>query len=154
MGGIIAWEREGKHLRSADVRRIPYVGNWLADHVPRWRDDCLRTRAASAAERRVRVSHATPGDVVLWIWATAMLAAPALVAHISHDCSRAASQGGGGSVTCACPLIGRIEENDCAYIHWLHGQQLAQAGAGKLILKLISGSMDHSHAGFPAITEW
>ena len=154
MGGIIAWEREGKYLRSAEIRRIPYVGNWLADHVPRWRDDSPRKRAASAAERRARVSHATPGDVgVLWIWATAMQAAPALAAHTSRDCSRAASQGGAGSVTYACPLIVRIEESDCAYNYWLHGRQLAQAGAGKLFMLLIRGSMDHSHAGSPAITE-
>jgi hypothetical protein len=81
-----------------------------------------------------------------------MQIAPALLAHILSDCTRAASQGGAGSVTCACPLIGRIEENDCAYTHWLHGRQLAQAGAGKLFMLLISGSMDHSHAGSPAIT--
>ena len=66
MGGIIAWEREVKHLRSADIRRIPYVGNWLADHVHRWRDDCPRKRAASAAERRARVSLQLQGTFLCY----------------------------------------------------------------------------------------
>ena len=83
-----------------------------------------------------------------------MQAAPALVGHVFSERSRVASQGGAGSATCAWPLIGRMEENDFAYNHWLHGQQVAQAGAGKLVLLPTGGNIGHSHAGSPAITEW
>lgn len=83
-----------------------------------------------------------------------MQAAPALVGHVFSECSRVASQGAAGSVTCAWPLIGRMEENDFSYNHWLYGRQVAQVGARKLFLLLTSGSIGHSHAGSPAITEW
>ena len=83
-----------------------------------------------------------------------MQAAPALVGHVFSECSRVASQGGAGSVTCAWPLIGRMVEIEFAYNHWLHGQQVAQAGAVKLFLLPTSGSIGHSHAGSSAITEW
>ena len=60
MAGIIVWRREGRHLRSSDIKKIPYVGKWLAEHVPRWRDNDPRKRAATAAERRARVRSFFP----------------------------------------------------------------------------------------------
>lgn len=36
LSSVVAWKKEGQYLRGRDARRIPYVGNWLAEHVPRW----------------------------------------------------------------------------------------------------------------------
>ncbi len=52
VASVVTWQREGRYLRGRDVRRIPLVGDWLADHVPRWRDDSPRRRAGSAAAAR------------------------------------------------------------------------------------------------------
>ena len=57
VSSVVAWQREGRFLRGRDVRRIPYVGNWLAEHVPRWRDDSPRKKAAAAATRRAKVCN-------------------------------------------------------------------------------------------------
>ena len=50
-----AWQREGRYLRSRGIRRIPFVGPWLAEHVPRWRKDSPQRKAGAAAARRARV---------------------------------------------------------------------------------------------------
>jgi hypothetical protein len=57
LSSVVAWKKEGRYLRGRDVRRIPYVGNWLAEHVPRWRDDSPRKKAAGAAARRAKVRN-------------------------------------------------------------------------------------------------
>jgi hypothetical protein len=56
LAAVVAWRREGRYLRGRDIRRIPYVGDWLADHVPMWRDGSPRSRAAKAASRRAKAS--------------------------------------------------------------------------------------------------
>lgn len=39
------------------MKCIPVIGNWLAEHVPRWRDDSPKRRAgAAAAARRAKVT--------------------------------------------------------------------------------------------------
>ncbi|BDA47178.1 hypothetical protein COCOBI_10-0230 [Coccomyxa sp. Obi] len=52
VASVVAWQREGRYLRGRDVRRVPLIGGWLADHVPRWRNDSPRRRAGSAAAAR------------------------------------------------------------------------------------------------------
>ncbi|KAK9905944.1 hypothetical protein WJX75_009283 [Coccomyxa subellipsoidea] len=59
LSSVVAWKKEGRYLRGRDVRRIPYVGNWLAEHVPRWRDDSPRKKAAGAAARRAKAQSSS-----------------------------------------------------------------------------------------------
>ena len=58
VAATVAWNKEGRRLHRKDIRRIPYVGGWLADHLPVWRDDndTPARRAAKAAARRAKVS--------------------------------------------------------------------------------------------------
>ena len=91
LAGVIAWRREGRYLRHEDIKKVPYVGDWLAEHVPRWQKEDPRRRAGTAAERRARVSwlghihsHSSYGIRVL---ATAPLAQRSLIRHLIRSAS-------------------------------------------------------------------
>ncbi|CAL5224927.1 g7696 [Coccomyxa viridis] len=57
LAGVIAWRREGRYLRHDNIKKVPVIGKWLAEHVPRWQESDPRRRAATAAERRARAAQ-------------------------------------------------------------------------------------------------